>query len=513
MGNRKAKGKKSFRAAASGTKTPIMATHTFQWPDPTASEVYVTGTFDNWSRSVKLERSANGFRKDVEVPSIGGKILYKFVVDGAWKIDPAALQEDDGHNNTNNVLLRQNIKKLPPTDDTPAQTSTPTPPTKKEAAKTMSGGVTPESTTAALAAGVPKESDKARETEMGAPTISSVAPDSTTANLAKVVPQENSKDSAPGAFPVTPGESEKLSVSPIPATEGIGNPIHLEPGQAVPDPSTYTKNTISSTVRTDKEGYENASATGAATIHPTNGTNGVTAPFIQSSAPISTTAALAGAVPLETTNSHANGSSEPEVAASNVPVTVKKSLDKAHKEPEAAGDPAVVQEKKEVERELLGSVEPAGSASTGAPAVVQDSIEKAHWNPEAAAVPQTVAEKKEVEQELLHDVERVDASGEPAPNTSQGNQIGSVSPKSQPVAPAAAADTAGAPATEQAQPAVTTGPETTTASAAAGNTSSTNAPATGEGEATPTAATDEAKKKKKKNRASALFSKLKEKFK
>ncbi|EDN08987.1 predicted protein [Histoplasma mississippiense (nom. inval.)] len=377
----------------------------------------------------------------------------------------------------------------------------------------MSGGVTPESTTAVLAAGVPKESDKARETEMGAPTISSVAPDSTTANLAKVVPQENSKDSAPGAFPVTPGESEKLSVSPIPATEGIGNPIHLEPGQAVPDPSTYTKNTISSTVMADREGYENASATGAATIHPTNGTNGVTAPFIQSSAPISTTAALAGAVPLETTNSNANGSSEPEVAASSIPVTVKKSLDKAHKEPGAADDPAVVQEKKEVERELLGSVEPAGSTSTSTPAVVQDSIEKAHWNPEAAAVPQTVAEKEEVEQELLHDVERVDASGEPAPNISQGNQIGSVSPKSQPVAPAAAADTAGAPATEQAQPAVTTGPETTTASAAAGNTSSTNAPATGAGEETPTATTDEAKKKKKKNRASALFSKLKEKFK
>ncbi|EDN08988.1 predicted protein [Histoplasma mississippiense (nom. inval.)] len=54
----------------------------FWEPDPTASEVYVTGTFDNWSRSVKLERSTNGFRKDVEVPSIGGKILYKVCVCG-----------------------------------------------------------------------------------------------------------------------------------------------------------------------------------------------------------------------------------------------------------------------------------------------------------------------------------------------------------------------------------------------------------------------------------------------
>ncbi|KLJ11362.1 hypothetical protein EMPG_13368, partial [Blastomyces silverae] len=85
-------------------------------------------------------------------------------------------------------------------------------------------GVTPESTTAALAAGVPKESDKAPETETAAPaapTISSAAPESTTATLAKDATLESKKDSTPGAFPVTPaGEPEQFSAKPIPATEG-----------------------------------------------------------------------------------------------------------------------------------------------------------------------------------------------------------------------------------------------------------------------------------------------------
>ncbi|KAL2377334.1 hypothetical protein RJZ90_006820 [Blastomyces dermatitidis] len=48
-----------------------------RWSDPTPNEVYVTGTFDNWARSVKLDRTEDGFRKDVAVPIVGGKLLYK----------------------------------------------------------------------------------------------------------------------------------------------------------------------------------------------------------------------------------------------------------------------------------------------------------------------------------------------------------------------------------------------------------------------------------------------------
>ncbi|OJD22939.1 hypothetical protein ACJ73_05711 [Blastomyces percursus] len=535
--------------------------------DPTASEVYVTGTFDNWTRSVKLDRTEDGFRKDVLVPIVAGKLLYKFVVDGSWKLDPSALQEDDGHHNTNNVLLRHHIKQLPPVKViTPASAS----PMDKEAAETMSG-VPPESTTSALAAGVPKESDKVPETETAAPaapaapTISSAAPESTTATLAKDTTLESKKDSTPGAFPVTPaGETEQFSAKPIPATAGVGNPIQLQPGEPVPDPSSITQNAVTSTATTDQAGYEqDASAAGLAppaeeTVKTlpliTNGTNGVVEPFVQSAAPTSTTAALAGAVPLEKSIRNANGPNEPQATASDVPEVVKESLEKAHKEPEAAGVPAAVEEKKEVEEELLGSVEPAvgtaGAATAGGvPEIVRKSIDEAQWNPEAAAVPLAVAEKKEVEEQLLHDVKRVDQAGEPAPvitaETSaaapdSSTATATAAPASEPVrkdqdesmspkSPAATtADTAGAPTTEQTQPTVTTGPETTTtpavvaaASAAAKNTSGTEAPpATGAGAGVATKPTtakttdqESQTKKKKKNRASAIFSKLKEKFK
>ncbi|KKZ59867.1 hypothetical protein EMCG_05329 [[Emmonsia] crescens] len=436
-------------------------------------------------------------------------------------------------------------------------------------------GVTPEATTAALAACVPKESDKVPETETVAPaipTISSVAPESTTAALAKEATLESKRDSTPGAFPVTPsGEPEQFSVKPIPATEGAGNPIQLQPGEPVPDSSSITNNTVTSTVTTDKEGYEkDASAAGFAppeetvTTLPvaTNGTNGLVEPFIQSAAPTSTTAALAGAVPLENVNRNTNGFSDPQVAADEVPEVVKESLAKAHKEPEAAGVPVAVEEKKEVEEELLKCVEPAeaaGDANFGVPLMVRRSIDEAHWNAEAADVPEAVVEKQEVEQELLHDVKRVDDTGEPAPvmtaktaapasdttpaaaslapDVSRRNQDRSISPKTREPR-GGAADTAGLPMTteqEQTQPTVTTtttGPETTAAPAVpqgqtqtqepAGANSAAIAAAAAAANTTPrttTAPTEagttdhDSKPRKKKNRASAIFSKLKEKFK
>jgi 1,4-alpha-glucan branching enzyme len=43
---------------------------------PEASEVYVTGDFDDWQKSVKLEKNGDIFEKTVELP-LGKKILYK----------------------------------------------------------------------------------------------------------------------------------------------------------------------------------------------------------------------------------------------------------------------------------------------------------------------------------------------------------------------------------------------------------------------------------------------------
>ncbi|KAL8814004.1 MAG: hypothetical protein Q9223_006743 [Gallowayella weberi] len=98
-------------------------------------------------------------------------------------------------------------------------------------------GVTAQSTTAQLAGQVPKES--ARET----PNESSKEE---TGN------KETSSSDLPGTFPETPAnEPSKFSVNPIPASSGYGNPIDLQPGEKVPDPSTLTSNTVESTVRDD----------------------------------------------------------------------------------------------------------------------------------------------------------------------------------------------------------------------------------------------------------------------
>ncbi|ODH48536.1 hypothetical protein GX48_05298 [Paracoccidioides brasiliensis] len=532
--NRHNRSRKSNRPPSGATKTP-MVMHTFQWSDTTAKEVYVTGTFDNWGRTVKLDRTEDGFRKDVEVPAISTKMLYKFVVDGDWKIDSAALQEDDGHNNTNNVLLRQHIKQLPPPSK---DTTEPDTVGGIEAPAAMSG-VTPHSTTAALAADVPKESHKAPETDAApsVPITSSACPESTTANLAKDVPLERKAESTPGTFPVTPAkEPEQFSVNPIPASEGIGNPVHIKPGEPVPNSSTFSKNTIASTATTDKAGYEkDASAPSflplqddeTVTTHPvtTNGSNRSVEPFIQTASPTSTTAALAGAVPLEITRApNGSVSKGPESSAKEVPEVVKESMSKAHKEPEAAGDSGCVAEKAEVERQLLESVHPT-DASGGVPPMVRRSIDLAHADPEATAVPEAVVEKEEVERQLLREVKHDDSAGEPAPvitaetsPTVPGGtplaakeyQEQSISPKSREPAPAPA------PADKDAaaQPVVTSGPEATTAPAVTQAQPPAQPQQQPEGQAESAAKdADKCKKKKKKNRASAIFSKLKEKFK
>ena len=89
--------------------------------------------------------------------------------------------------------------------------------------------------------------------------MSGVTPQSTTSNLAGNVPKESSRDlermgssDLPGSFPETPAaERSEFAVNPIPASMGIGNPVRVQPGEKVPDPSTFTSNTVSSTVRDD----------------------------------------------------------------------------------------------------------------------------------------------------------------------------------------------------------------------------------------------------------------------
>lgn len=309
-------------------------------------------------------------------------------MDGNWTTDSSAPQESIG-GNINNVLYPDQIKS-PTITDIPQLTG----------AAVMSG-VTPESSTAALVANVPKESEKK------ASTLSSAAPESTTANLAKQVPFENkNNEGVPGSFPDTPAnEAETFSVNPIPASSGASNPIKLKPGEKVPDPSTTHSSTVQSTVRTDLAGYEQdpsgslaglPTATNPAASHsnpsggrrqskiipesglPVDGESvgltdtGIT---IETATPSATTVGLASAVPLESQKQ--NSSSGAGGPVSEVPSRVRNSISEAHRDPEAAASKGAVEEKKEFEDELKQKVKPTEAGGTPGPTTTAATTETA----------------------------------------------------------------------------------------------------------------------------------------
>ncbi|TVY30605.1 Signal transduction protein MDG1 [Lachnellula hyalina] len=397
-----------------------MGSFVFKWEHP-ASEVYVTGTFDDWSKTEKLVKTGDVFEKNVTLPSAAEKIYYKFVVDGNWVTDHTAPQENDASGNLNNVLTTDRIIKHTP-----------------ETAGIMSG-VAPTSTTSHLAKDVPLE--KAPLEQNGSSDLPGAFPETPAAteraefsvnplpaadgavNPIQLAPGE--KVPAPSDFTtntLTSGvhddpelvaadkeksESQTFGVSPLPAFAGAVNPVKIAPGEKIPEPSSLTANTITSAVRTDKESYENSGALGHAPVLPPvvtpqaerdqNGTGvldlppissalipesslpvGATgagtfdaSPTIQSSGPQSTTANLAANVPLESTK---------------VPEIVKESQAEAGFAPEASAVPEEVKEKSAVEKELLKEVPTAPSTAEGTGGQGTDKTEKGVVGDVAAVV-------------------------------------------------------------------------------------------------------------------------------
>jgi hypothetical protein len=338
-------------------------------------------------------------------------------------------------------------------------------------------------------------------------------------------------------------EAQTFGVAPIPATAGAGNPIHLAPGEKVPHPSTFTSNTVEGTAKTDPASYAKSDALpalpdlgltpqaerdakgGMFGLPPVMGnmvpesslpmgvdavTEKDTGVTIQSAAPTSTTAALAGDVPKEprgvpeivsdsrkeagfapeaTSNPIAvlekkevenelkeeipeapaaadnsyvsqissnagaaaatvaatatagaglftaavydakdkaaeatglNGSATGNATSSDVPAIVSESQKEAHASPEASANAEAVDEKRQVEQELLSEIPKTTESGVSAPAiaipaVVSESQKEAHVSPEAAANSEAVAEKKAVESELLREIPKTNEAGEPAP--------------------------------------------------------------------------------------------------
>lgn len=216
-----------------------------------------------------------------------------------------------------------------------------------------------------------------------------------------------------------PRAGEKtFSVNPIPASAGAGNPITLKPGEPVPanvDP-------IDHAAKTDQAAYEKSDA------YPGSSSAAADAsPFIQSAGAGTTTAALAGQVPMEPRAQQevakASGEDADEKAktaalatggaaagivggvaagAAAIAAGVPSSITSALTSLTGTGAGAPAEEPKE--------------AAAAVPEPVKDAQTLAHASPEASGVPEAVAEKSAMEKELLNKVPTTNEAGEPGPS-------------------------------------------------------------------------------------------------
>ncbi|KAF2832367.1 hypothetical protein CC86DRAFT_366183 [Ophiobolus disseminans] len=364
-----------------------MGKYTFSW-EHAANEVLVTGTFDDWQKTVTLEKKDGVFTKSVELPKVHTQ--YKFVVDGNWVINESARKEDDGNGIVNNVLQPEDIVDEP--------------------VSTLSSAA-PHSSTAALAGAVPKESEKTRST-----------------------------DSLPGAFPMTPAaetprtEAQSFNVAPIPATEGLGNPIKLAPGEPVPDSSTLTKNTVESTVSHDKEDKDpEAQAFGVAPLPATAGAGNPIhlAPGEKVPHPSTFTSNTVQSTANTDSSSYAKSDALPALPDLGLtPQAERDAKGGMFGLPPVMGNmipesslPMGVDAK--TEQDTGVTIQSAAPTSTtaqlaaqvpkeprGVPEIVSESRKEAGFAPEATSNPIAVLEKKEVEHELKEEVPEAPAAAD-----------------------------------------------------------------------------------------------------
>ncbi|KAF8529942.1 hypothetical protein JB92DRAFT_2695366 [Gautieria morchelliformis] len=75
---------------------------TFLWSAHNSNEVILTGTFDQWSSSIRLTKTPRGFEGKVKLPW-SARVLYKFVVDGRWRTAQSHAEDTDSLGNVNNI--------------------------------------------------------------------------------------------------------------------------------------------------------------------------------------------------------------------------------------------------------------------------------------------------------------------------------------------------------------------------------------------------------------------------
>ncbi|KAK1776113.1 hypothetical protein QBC45DRAFT_333682 [Copromyces sp. CBS 386.78] len=389
-----------------------MGTFTFRWPHA-AEEVYVTGTFDGWSKSEQLDKVGDHFEKTVTLPELTEKVYYKFVVDGRWTTDHTAPQEKDHEGNENNVLLPENLIR---TTDPSTQAS------EHQAMSNENRKVEGSSNT-----GEPSFA----ETIMSA--LNTVTPDSTAQPIGN--PLENMKNHGPpGGWVETPAADgdKTFSVSPLPATDGALNPIDLKPGEKIPD--SFSAQNVNNYVTLDKESYEKSDRIPRVDFS----TAPVAAPIVATDAEtefkVNPLPATEGAInPFKL----APGEKIPDdVMAADINTNV--TLDKESYENSADRIPGLDAALPPVSRNMIpesslpilsnndvfiNTVTPISTTAALAaqvpfdepavPEAVRESQEKAHVEPGASGIAEEVKGKAAVEDELLHKVAE-------APSTSEG---------------------------------------------------------------------------------------------
>lgn len=422
-----------------------------------ASEVYVTGTFDDWKKTIKLDKENGVFSRQVDLPLTDKNILYKFVVDGDWTIDSSAALETDASNNVNNLLKPADISPIP-AGGRSLHGSHPAP----VAATAIAAGIMPGASTLEKAGQVPLQKTAADSDAMPG-TFPPETPgeqlpgDQTSVSVPPPTPPVmftpgditdfstyTSDVSAPGDAAAKSGE-QTFSVNPIPASAGIGNPISLKPGEPVP-PSALP---VDHAVRTDQAAYEKSDAypsasgkaldtqSGAFGVPPVSGTmipesslpmgdSGATGavrsgPFIQSAGEGTSTAALAGAVPKEphreaTVVKDESESTSPSAVAVAGGAVAGVAAGAAAL---AAGVPSSIQQAiSSISGGTAASAAEPKEPASDVPEPVKSAQAEANASPEASGNPEAVTEKSQVERELLNTVPATEEAGEPAPAVS-----------------------------------------------------------------------------------------------
>lgn len=419
-----------------------MGSFIFKWEHP-ADEVYVTGSFDDWSKSERLDKANNVFTKEVILPVASDKIYYKFVVDGNWVTDHTAPQENDESGNLNNVLTVDKINFFLP-----------------EPVGTMSG-VTADSTTISLAGAVPLVKDQKYDsaTLPGAFPVSPgvvernecefvTKPPSIleSPNISTATDEETSSSAVDHSNNVQTKTKEKInveevySISPLPAFPGAVNPISISPGEKLPDYSTLTSNTLVSSVDLNDEKHRQSDqltsthpATDPASIpRDVNDVNkkvssfisetpkdtdtvvilpiqsevagSFYSPFIQSVGPQSTTAVLASGVPI--TSDLKKPFEEVQIIDSQASPE-SEALESENKQKSASLDQAAIESSDtkilhspKIESKLPKLSSELFSTTESTPEIIKDPIIEPEQGPEASKIQEAISREKNIEKKL-----------------------------------------------------------------------------------------------------------------